>query len=307
MLSRHWPNDYMASIVKSASVSLTLGVFIGSALTTGVAAGIAAAWVANEQVLRRLKSNVKAMLTLARDEALSTREGQALHQALLAAPEAVARAAGDAGAETAHGLAAVPEAETDRVATALPPPGLAAALRPGEVLPAVAPPGGHYLPFTVSGSTVYLSGYTSRDSDGTPIVGPCVMPTDVERASGLAPTTAPPPPHKSVAAVDAARTCALGHLAILQAHCGGLANVKQVLKVSCFVYAWDGNQVPFSESPAVANGYSDLVSAALGEAGHHARSAVAVAGLPGNAAVEVEAVVELWDPTLVLRVFGNFL
>ena len=72
MLSRHWPNDYMASIVKSASVSLTLGVFIGSALTTGVAAGIAAAWVANEQVLRRLKSNVKAMLTLARDEALST-------------------------------------------------------------------------------------------------------------------------------------------------------------------------------------------------------------------------------------------
>ena len=83
------PGDYMASVLKSASVSLTIGVFLGSALTTGIVVGVAAAWIANEKVLKRLKANALSMLTSARDAALSTREGKALHQTLLALPGAV--------------------------------------------------------------------------------------------------------------------------------------------------------------------------------------------------------------------------
>ena len=81
-LSSMSPEKLMGDYMRSASFSLTMGVFIGSALTTGVAAGVAAAWVANEKVLRRLKQNVFALLTSARDEVLETREGQALRQAL---------------------------------------------------------------------------------------------------------------------------------------------------------------------------------------------------------------------------------
>ena len=83
------PSEYMASVLKSASVSLTVGVFLGSALTTGIVVGVAAAWIANEKVLKRLKANALSMLTSARDAALSTREGKALHQTLLALPGAV--------------------------------------------------------------------------------------------------------------------------------------------------------------------------------------------------------------------------
>ena len=36
---------------------------------------------------------------------------------------------------------------------------LDSSLRPGEYLPAVAPPGGHYSPFRVSNTHVHLSGY----------------------------------------------------------------------------------------------------------------------------------------------------
>ena len=53
----------------------------------------------------------------------------------------------------------------------------------------------------------------------------------------------------------------------------------------------------------VANGYSDLVSAALGEAGHHARSAVAVAGLPGVARVRKELVGEPM-PNVVMSAYA---
>jgi hypothetical protein len=44
----------------------------------------------------------------------------------------------------------------------------------------------------------------------------------------------------------------------------------------------------FGDQPKVVNGFSDLMVEVFGEAiGKHARSAVGVAGLPGNAAVEM--------------------
>jgi enamine deaminase RidA (YjgF/YER057c/UK114 family) len=51
----------------------------------------------------------------------------------------------------------------------------------------------------------------------------------------------------------------------------------------------------FAESPAVLNGASDLFVEVLGDAGRHARAAVAVAGLPKNVTVEIQVTVEVED------------
>ena len=71
---------------------------------------------------------------------------------------------------------------------------------------------------------------------------------------------------------------------------GSLDRVKRVVKVLGMVNSADG----FSDQPKVVNGFSDLMVEVFGEAvGKHARSAVGMAGLPGNAPVEVEMIVEV--------------
>ena len=85
------PSEYVAQAVRTAGVTLTLGVFIGSALTSGIAVGIAAAVLANEKVLRRLREKAVEALAAARDAALSTQEGRALRRAVLHSGSAVDR------------------------------------------------------------------------------------------------------------------------------------------------------------------------------------------------------------------------
>jgi 2-dehydro-3-deoxyphosphogluconate aldolase/(4S)-4-hydroxy-2-oxoglutarate aldolase len=75
--------------LREASVSLSIGVFLGAAVTSGVAFGIAAAWLANKKVLSRLQEHAGALVGTAREAVLKTREGQALASALLAAPAAL--------------------------------------------------------------------------------------------------------------------------------------------------------------------------------------------------------------------------
>lgn len=87
-----------------------------------------------------------------------------------------------------------------------------------------------------------------------------------------------------------AQVAALKLLAVLNQAVGGdLSCVKQVLRLGVFVAAAPG----FTQHSTVADGASDLVVAALGERGRHARAAIGVASLPAGAAVEVEALVEL--------------
>lgn len=87
-----------------------------------------------------------------------------------------------------------------------------------------------------------------------------------------------------------AEVAALKLLAVLNAVVGGdLGRVRQVLRLGVFVASSPG----FTEHSTVADGASDLVVAALGERGRHARAAIGVASLPAGAAVEVEALVEL--------------
>ena len=49
----------------------------------------------------------------------------------------------------------------------------------------------------------------------------------------------------------------------------------------------------FIDGPKVLNGASDLMVAAFGDKGRHARSTIGVAALPSDAAVEVEAMFEV--------------
>lgn len=87
-----------------------------------------------------------------------------------------------------------------------------------------------------------------------------------------------------------AEVAALKLLAVLDAAVGGdLGRVRQVLRLGVFV----ASGPDFRQHSAVADGASDLVVAALGERGRHARAAIGVASLPAGAAVEVEALVEL--------------
>ena len=69
---------------------------------------------------------------------------------------------------------------------------------------------------------------------------------------------------------------------------GSLDRVKRAVKVLGVVNSAEG----FGDQPLVVNGFSDLMVEVFGEAGRHARSAVGMAGFPGNSPVEVEMIVE---------------
>ena len=147
------PGEYLSRSLRQSSISLTLGVFLGAALSAGLAFGLAAGFFAQEKVLGDLYKRATSLLTSAKDAALATQEGQAVHRAILGA--------GSSGPlSLAEAVPACPGEEQ-------PAPDLAAALRPGESLPAVAPPAGNYRPVSVLGNTAFLAGYCSRRPGST--------------------------------------------------------------------------------------------------------------------------------------------
>jgi enamine deaminase RidA (YjgF/YER057c/UK114 family) len=83
---------------------------------------------------------------------------------------------------------------------------------------------------------------------------------------------------------QAARLCALNALGAVRAELGSLDGVVRVLRVCGFVNSAPG----FTGQPGVLNGASELLGQVFGEAGRHARVAVAAPELPLDAAVEVE-------------------
>ena len=88
----------------------------------------------------------------------------------------------------------------------------------------------------------------------------------------------------------AARLCGLNLLTQAKAALGDdLDRVVRCVKLVGFV-----NSMPdFTDQPQVVNGCSELMGEVFGDSGKHARSAVGLAALPGNVAVEVEAVFEV--------------
>lgn len=140
----------------------------------------------------------------------------------------------------------------------------------GLTLPDAPAPAANYVPYVISGSTVYVSGQISMNAEGL-ITGK--LGADMSVEDGAA----------------AAKRCALSLLAQVKAACGGdLSRLKRVVKLTGFV-----NSTPdFTDHPKVINGASDTLVEILGEAGRHARSAVG-AILPLGVAVEIEGIFEI--------------
>lgn len=141
----------------------------------------------------------------------------------------------------------------------------------GHTVPEVAAPVASYVPAVRTGAHVYTSGQL-------PLVAGTLMGTG-KVGAGVSPEQA----------ADMAAQCALNAIAAIRALIGDLDQVVRVVKVVCFV----ASAADFTGQPGVANGASQLLAAAFGEAGVHARSAVGVAVLPLDAPVEVEVVVEV--------------
>lgn len=134
-------------------------------------------------------------------------------------------------------------------------------------------PRGQFHPYRRDGRVVYLSGQICEWAGDVTHLGPVADSTE-----GIAEA------HK------AARICALNLLYRLREACDGdLDKVDCILRLGGFVNCQSG----FASSPAVINGATEVFIGVYGEAGWHARTAVGVCGLPGNAQVEVDAVVKL--------------
>ncbi|HVU38874.1 MAG TPA: RidA family protein [Opitutales bacterium] len=141
----------------------------------------------------------------------------------------------------------------------------------GFALPPPPAPAGNYLPFVRSGRLVFLAGTLPLREGALTHAGQVGRELDV--AAGYA----------------AAQVCALNTLAALKAAAGSFDQLERFVLVNGFVNGVAG----FADSPAVINGASDLLVKVFGDRGRHARAAVAVAGLPKNAAVEIQCVAEL--------------
>jgi enamine deaminase RidA (YjgF/YER057c/UK114 family) len=90
-------------------------------------------------------------------------------------------------------------------------------------------------------------------------------------------------------AYNAAKICTLNALSAIKGVIGDLDKIKQVVRVVGYVAS-----VPtFTQQPAVVNGASEFLLEVFGDKGKHARSAVGMAVLPLNAAVEIELTVEI--------------
>jgi enamine deaminase RidA (YjgF/YER057c/UK114 family) len=136
-------------------------------------------------------------------------------------------------------------------------------------LPSVPAPRFQYVSATRMGELGFFSGRTPL-VDGT-VVHPGRLGEGVDLAAGR----------------QAAHIATTNLLAAMEQE-GGLENVIRVLKVTGFVASGDG----FTDQPGVVDAVSKLLVDVLGDAGRHARSAIGVAWLPGNSAIEVEAIVQ---------------
>lgn len=150
-----------------------------------------------------------------------------------------------------------------------------AALRAmGIELPQAAAPLANYVPFVLSGHLLTISGQLCLGPDGklgaahTGKVGAEVTPE---------------------VAIEAARLCAINLIAQVKQAVGDLDRVSRCVRLGGFIASAPG----FTAQARVMNGASDLMVAAFGDKGRHARSTVGVAGLPLGASVEVEGLFEV--------------
>jgi enamine deaminase RidA (YjgF/YER057c/UK114 family) len=141
----------------------------------------------------------------------------------------------------------------------------------GIVIPAAAAPAANYVPFVRSGNLLFPSGQLPIKDGKLAVTG--LLGRDLDTAAGQ----------------EAAKLCAINVLAQAKAALGDLEKIRRLVKINIYV----ASAPNFTEQHLVGNGASDLFAKVLGERGKHARVAVGMAALPLNAAVEIEAVLEV--------------
>ncbi|MGI9437089.1 MAG: RidA family protein [Geminicoccaceae bacterium] len=142
----------------------------------------------------------------------------------------------------------------------------------GLRLPDVKAPNFQYIPVVVHGGLAYVSGQV-------PWVDGVIEPTGkVDKEVSIED------------AKSAAQLCSLQALSWLnQSLPGGLDEVERAIKLTGFV----ASSTDFNQQPVIIDAASEILVKIFGQAGQHARSAIGVAELPGNAAVEVEFIFAL--------------
>jgi enamine deaminase RidA (YjgF/YER057c/UK114 family) len=143
----------------------------------------------------------------------------------------------------------------------------------GYEIPTLPASKGVYKRCLIDGKNLYVSGHISVNTDGSSITGK--LGKDLTEEQGKV----------------AARQCGLAILSSLKAELGDLQKIKRVMKVLGMV-----NATPeYEKHPIVINGCSELFVELWGDDnGKGVRSAVGMGSLPGNVAVEVEAMFEIY-------------
>lgn len=139
----------------------------------------------------------------------------------------------------------------------------------GIDLPEAAKPAFNYIPVTLHRGLAHVSGQLPKVGNDIRVRGKVGAEVSLETAQGEA------------------RICILQGLACLKQALGSLDRIERILKVGGFVASAPG----FNDQPKVLDAASNLLGDIFGEAGRHARSAIGVAELPRNAAVEIEMTV----------------
>lgn len=141
----------------------------------------------------------------------------------------------------------------------------------GYELPMAPKAMGVYKPVLIAGNFLYVSGQGPLKSDGTLIKGRVGKDLTLEEGK------------------NAALQVGLAMLATIKANLGDLGKIKRIIKTLGMV----NSTSDFESHPAVINGFSELMAKVFGEDnGVGVRSAVGMT-LPGNIAVEIEAMFEL--------------
>ena len=142
----------------------------------------------------------------------------------------------------------------------------------GLTLPAVPVPIAAYVNCVRSGNLLFLSGGLPIDGD-TKVIGKVPSEVSIEQAQ------------------EGSRIAILNRLAVVRQEIGSLDKVKQIVTLNGFV----NSEPDFYGHPQVINGASELLVEIFGEKGKHSRTALGVAALPLNVAVEINLIVEVED------------
>lgn len=134
-------------------------------------------------------------------------------------------------------------------------------------------PVANYVHALRSGNLLFLAGKGPKQANGENIAGKLGDSLSIEQG------------------YKAAREAGINQLSVLKAELGNLNKVKRIVSVHGMVNA----SPDFKDHSKVINGFSDVMVEVFGDKGKHARAAVGMGSLPGNMAVEVEMIVEVYE------------